>query len=726
VALPRWGDADVRPFCRFALVSIGCPPRYSGMKLPHLSARAGAIALAMGMAFPLAAQINAPMGGALPSADPAQTLSENLKALARDPYNVDALLQAGSGALAVGDPNAAFGFFARAEELSPSNARAKAGLGSALTMMERPREALRAFDEAMALGMAEDSLLEDRGLAFDLTGDARKAQKDYLAALKAGPSDELTRRYALSLGISGDKDAALARLDPLVRRNDQAAWRARAFVLAMNGDSLGAEKIVRMVAPAGTSASMLSFMQRLADLGPAARARAVHFGTLPANGTGLAQVMEPDTFRPVDPTAAARMAAPQQERVAVVVTSPVDAKEAGRKAREEDRLAKLAARGRQASERGQQAQTATGSSTPPAVAARVAAVMPTAGEKPVVVKGASSLPLPDAISMRAPSGQQVAVVTSKPSDPILTTASSKTTHAPLFEVPAALPRPVTPAPSPVLVSSAPSVAKPAASLTEVLASVDVKSLPTPASEPASVSAPLPSPIQSNVASNPVIATPTPASPPPAAVAAVDLPRSDAPQQQLSAVVGTPVPALVAPTPTPVAPTPEIAAPAPAVVVAPRPALTLADIVKTLELEEESAAAALPNEAQLRAARIAAQKKAAADAKLKAEKLAEEKRIAEEEAKARRNPARVWVQIATGNNEAGLPGTWRRLKTQASKSLSKQNAWTVPFRQTNRLLVGPLKSVGDARDLVSSLAKEGVQATTFSSDAGQEIFRIGGK
>jgi hypothetical protein len=155
-------------------------------------------------------------------------------------------------------------------------------------------------------------------------------------------------------------------------------------------------------------------------------------------------------------------------------------------------------------------------------------------------------------------------------------------------------------------------------------------------------------------------------------------------------------------------------------------LTLADIVKTLELEQESAAAALPNEAQLRAARIAAQKKAAADAKLKAEKLAEEKRIAEEEAKARRNPARVWVQIATGNNEAGLPGTWRRLKTQASKSLAKQSAWTVPFRQTNRLLVGPLKSVGDARELVSSLAKEGVQATTFSSDAGQEISRIGGK
>lgn len=688
----------------------------------RLFARAGAIALAIGLAFPLAAQTMAPVGSALPSAGPAQTLSDNLKALARDPYNVDALVQAGSGALDVGDPNAAFGFFARAEELSPSNARAKAGLGSALTMMEKPREALRAFDEAIALGLPEAGILEDRGLAHDLTGDARKAQKDYLAALKAGPSDELTRRLALSLGISGDKDAALARLDPLIRKNDQAAWRARAFILAMNGDGPGAEKIVRMVAPAGTSASMSSFMQRLADLGPAARARAVHFGTLPSSGTGFAQAMEADTFRPVDPTAAARLSAPPPERVAVVAPLPVNAKEARRKAREDERLAKLAARGRQANDKVQEAKTSVASATPPAVAARVAAVMPAPGEKLVVVRGASSLPLPDAVSMRSASVPQGVTVVPKPNGPVLTAPSSTTPPAPLFEVPAALPRPVTPSPATGLSTPAPTVAKPAVRPVEVLASAEVKTLPSPA--PMLASSP------TSVAPSPVIAMQTPAGPTPAAVTAVDVPRSDAPQQQLSAAIGTPEPAFVAPSPppsqTPAVPTPEIAGPVPAVVVAPRPALTLADIVKTLELEQESAAAALPNEAQLRAARLAAQKKAAADAKLKAEKLAEEKRVAEEEAKARRNPARIWVQIATGNNEAGLPGTWRRLKTQASKSLAKQNAWTVPFRQTNRLLVGPLKSVGDARDLVSSLAKEGVQATTFSSDAGQEIYRIGGK
>ncbi len=698
----------VRPFCRFALVSTGCPPRYRVMMHSRFLACAGGIALAVGLAFPLAAQTMAPAGSALPPAGPAETLSENLKALARDPYNVDALLQAGFGALAVEDPNAAFGFFARAEELSPSNARAKAGLGSALTMMEKPRDALRAFDEAVALGMPEVSILQDRGLAHDLSGDARKAQKDYLAALKTNPSDELTRRLALSLGISGEKDAALARLDPLIRRNDQAAWRARAFILAMNGDSPGAEKIVRMVAPAGTSASMLSFMQRLADLGPAARARAVHFGTLPANGTGYAEASEDDSFRPVDSSAAARLAAPTPERPSVVAVAPLSAKEARRKAREDERLAKLAERGRQASDQRPDTATAARSATPPAVAARVAAVLPSSGEKLVVIKGATSLPSPDAV---------------------LTVPSSKTPPAPLFEVPAAPPRVVTPAPAPSLAAPTLAAPPPPVRVAEVVVPAELKPLPAPAPSPTIAVA------------NPGVDVQT-SKPKPAAITAVDVPQSAATQQQLASAMSSSVPANVTPpSPSTSMPKPIVAETAPptaeptpttAPVPAPTPALTarppvsLADIVKTLELEQESAAAALPDAAQLRAARILAQKKAAADAKLKADKLAEEKRIAEEEAKARRNPARIWVQVATGNNEAGLPGTWRRLKEQAGKSLSRQSAWTVPFRQTNRLLVGPLKSVGDARDLVSSLAKEGVQATTFSSDAGQEIFRIGGK
>lgn len=689
------------------------------MTTSKFSARAGMLALAMALGAPSVAIAQTSISPAATS-NPAQALSENLKALARDPYNVDALIQAGYGALAVGDANAAFGFFARAEELSPSNGRAKAGLGSALTQMEKPKEALRAFEEATALGAGDRDILSDRGLAYDLSGDAKRAQRDYQAALRMSPSDELTRRLALSLGISGDRDAALARLDPLVRQNDQAAWRARAFVLAMNGDAPGAEKIVRMVAPPATVGTMVSFLQRLADMGPSARAHAVHFGTLPSTNAS-AVLASTDDFRPMDTASAARLASPPVERAIVPQAAPISAKDAKKRAREQEKLARLAERGRKATN--SLSTPVTVAATQPtrqpvpsdAIASRVAAAMPQAGEKVAVVKGATALPLPDAITARAapaPSLASAAQVSAAPSSAI-------EAPSPLFEVPAAPPlakhspaaplRPTPIAPSPTSVAAeAPPAHHQSAVPTEVAPARNAALL-APASTPSLVE----DPAKGLATTNP-------------AVRPVDLPPAQVPQSVSPSVAGAaPVTEALASAPLP-QPETAPAASAPVTAPAPRMALTLAEIVNTLELEQETAAAALPSDAQIRAARVAAQKKAAADEKLKAEKLAEEKRIAEEEANARRNPARIWVQVATGNNRSGLPGTWRKLQAQASKSLTRQSAWTVPFRQTNRLLVGPLKSVGDARDLVNSLAKEGIQATTFSSDAGQEISRIGGR
>lgn len=83
--------------------------------------RACLVSFCVVSASPGLAQLVSPPQSLASEADPAAQLSENLKALARDPYNVDALLLAGQGALAIGDANAAFGFFARAEELSPQN-----------------------------------------------------------------------------------------------------------------------------------------------------------------------------------------------------------------------------------------------------------------------------------------------------------------------------------------------------------------------------------------------------------------------------------------------------------------------------------------------------------------------------------------------------------------------------------------------------------------------------
>ena len=593
------------------------------MNRPVIFTRLCALSLLLGASTSLGAQALV-VGDAAKSLDPAAQLSENLKALARDPFNVDALLLAGGGALAVGDPNAAFGFYARAEELSPSNYQAKMGLGSALTQMEKSGEALRAFDEAIRLGAPEADLLADRGLAYDLAGDPKKAQRDYLAALKTRPSDEVTRRLALSLGVAGERDSALDRLEPLIKQNDQGAWRARAFILAMNGDPAGAEKIVRMVAPADVAKSLIGFMQRLPGLTVEAKAAAVHFGSLPASGQGSQIASLEDEFRPVDRSVAASLTAAEPERkvVAAAAPEPRQSRRQVREARANDKVALNASAPAQPLEIAKQSDTAA---QKPAT--------PNASDQPVVIAAAQE-PLKGA--------------------PSSTPAPSVSRPGPLFEVPAARPK---------------------QSITAVMG--------PPARAPSL-----------NVL--PPVAAPTPAP---------QEPSSPAPVAQRDVSVA------------------EVPAPAPS---PPPVARTLADLVRTLELEAESTPVALPDAEKLRVMRIAAQRKAAAEEKARLEKAAEDRRIAEEAAKARRNPARIWVQIATGRNTDALPRTWRQIRDDAPKALDGQRAWYVSFRQTNRLLVGPVRSSSAARDLVNDLAREGVQATIFSSEAGQEIERLSGK
>ncbi len=77
-------------------------------------------------------------------------------------------------------------------------------------------------------------------LAYDLTGQQDKAQRDYMMALRANPADEQARiRYAVSLGISGQVTDAEKQLEPALTAGDREAWRLRAFIFAMNGRTGG-------------------------------------------------------------------------------------------------------------------------------------------------------------------------------------------------------------------------------------------------------------------------------------------------------------------------------------------------------------------------------------------------------------------------------------------------------------------------------------------------------
>jgi len=246
----------------------------------------------------------------------ADALAADMRILAANPLDIEALVTAGELTLKMGDNTAAAGFFGRAEKLDPLNPRVKAGLGSLLVRAERPGEALRRFQEAEARGLDPSKYAADRGLAYDLIGEQERAQRDYRLALRKGPDDEITRRYALSMGISGRKKEALDLLDALLRKSDRAAWRDRAFILAMSGDREGAQKIANSMMSPGLGAGLAPFFDRLPMLSAADRAFAVNFGELRATPERLADArMVPALPRlGPDPTAPKVLAVAEQPK----------------------------------------------------------------------------------------------------------------------------------------------------------------------------------------------------------------------------------------------------------------------------------------------------------------------------------------------------------------------------------------------------------------------------
>ncbi len=216
----------------------------------------------------------------LPSND-SMNLNAALVRLGRNPRDPDALIDAGQAALAVGDVDAAVGFFRRAEQVTPGNARIKAGLARALVRSGNPYDALPLFDEAERGGVMDPAVALDRGLAYDLVADNAAAQRYYRQALAGGPNDEATRRLAISLAIAGDKRTSGTTLSPLLLRQDAASWRARAFALAILGQTDEAITVVNGTLPAGLAAGIAPYLRYMPRLTPAQQAAAANYGQFP-------------------------------------------------------------------------------------------------------------------------------------------------------------------------------------------------------------------------------------------------------------------------------------------------------------------------------------------------------------------------------------------------------------------------------------------------------------
>lgn len=642
---------------------------------------------------------------ALPGTTDADALAADMRRLATNPRDVDTLLDAAHLSLRLDDMRAAAALLARADSVDPRNARVKAGQGSILVQSERPGQALRYFAQAESLGLDARLFAGDRALAYDLVGEQERAQRDYRTALRDRPDDEETiRRYALSLGISGQRARALALLEPLVRRSDRGAWRAQAFVLAMTGDVVGASRIAATMMPGG-AAGLSAFFQRLPSLPATDRAFAVHFGEVRATPERLADARLTPSLPPLQ----------REPGTATMLASNAVPVSPARRDRR-DRNPQIAA--------AQPVPATEGYRTPlPGQAARVA--------------DARTTPAP-AASRRLPGDRFTPVPAIRTPAPVVLAAATSPARA------ATVPRETAEAAATMRVPAAAAASPPPAAVVAASPTASV-SPPTaaamPVSDPALQRVASAEPVSMRTAEIPaatVMATTSPTAAPPRTTPSRAPAGARVSEDSILAriVAGLSIPAaelgIEAPphrTPVVAAAAPPVESQAPAIVAAapppaPRPASPRSDPAVAAKAQADRIAAEKFATAKATADRRAADRKAVADRKALAEKKAIADREAAEAKKlARANPERIWVQVAGGAYEGDLPKAFAAVKAKAPAVFGSRQAWTTPLRATNRVLAGPFKTDSEARTFVNELKKKGVSAFTFTSETGQPMKRL---
>ncbi|WP_261340294.1 tetratricopeptide repeat protein [Sphingopyxis macrogoltabida] len=601
----------------------------------HLARAFFALSLGTAIVSPaLAMQVTPPDAATKAAMDKRTTartlLSSALARIAANNSDPAALLDAGRASIDLEDYRAALGFLVRAEQANPRDGAVKAALGSAAVHMENPTRALDYFGEAQLLGAPERLFLADRGLARDLLGQQDAAQRDYQLALSIAPNDELTRRFALSLAISGQADRGIQLLTPQLRAQDRGAWRLRAMMLAIAGREDEATQVVNATMPPQLAQNILPYLTKMDRLNPAQQAAAAHFGRFPAGELG-----------------------PRRKPVQVAAATPAPA----------PAPASAPGKRRQGSDRQRVRET-----VPAAPVRRVAEASAAAPRTPIQMAPAST-PAPRPAPAPTPAPVPAPTVVAALPTPAPTPAPT----------PTFAPAPA-PAPAPTAAPIGVAVNRDAGPVGPGFSIADIRSSPAPAPTPAVE----PAPPSAQPAAVPLPSTPAPA---PAAAVAAPAPVNAAPLASLADIAGSiEIPAE------------ELARPADAIG---------ADTLAKLQEDRRRA----------EAAEAAKREKDAAAAKAKAEAEAKAK---EEAAEKKANPARIWVQVATGANARALATDFGKFAKKSSDIFKGKSAATAEWGRTRRLLVGPFKDRKAAQDWLASYKKAGGDGFLFNSEAGQEV------
>jgi len=592
----------------------------------------------------------------LPNRDNLQ-LNAALSRLGRDPRDLEALIDAGNAALKMGDVEAASGFFRRANQVNARDARVKTGLGGALVRNGDPIGAITLFNEAELAGAQVGALAADRGLAYDLVGDNGTAQRLYRLALERGSDDEVSRRLALSLAISGDRKGTEAALLPLLRQQDKAAWRTRTFALAILSQTDEAIRTAKTILPPDLAESMTPYLRYMPQLTKAQQAAAANLGAFPR----AAEIGRDDPRFAQYAAAPVRTASAAPAGVGLVPKG----EPLGRGSRARDRqTAQAAATTRKPSKAAVRAAAA---------AARVAPQVPQPSREATVEPGTATA------LARAPAAGKSgrATVAAKPSVPQLAAIAS---GAKPTDVPVAPALPSMSGELPPLTAARPAPT-PVPAQTPVPAAVRPTLTVAPAAAPA------------------IAATPRPAA---ALVARPGFDLSQLPPSQAGAPTPAPAPPVAVAVVPARAPTP---APAP---VPARPPVRVSLHEAFRDIGTPSTAAA-PTEGAVDITRFTAARPKPAPVKVAAKPAPPS------------HPSRIWVQLGIGRDKGALSADWKRLTGKAAALLKSRKAYVSEMGQTNRMLTGPFDSASQANKFIADLRGAGVPGTyIWTSPAGQVV------
>lgn len=644
-----------------------------------------------------------PVVQAMPSAE-SQRLNAALARIARDPRDVGALADAGDAANAMGDPEAAAGFYKRADAIAPSNPRVKAGMARALVLQGDPVKAIPLFAQAEAGGAAVD-VTADRGLAYDLVGDPATAQTYYRTAMARRDDDEVRRRLGISLAVAGDAAGSEAMLMPLLRKQDKPAWRSHAFALAIAGRTKEAVDTVNAILPGPLAQSVTPYLRYMPRLTRSQQAAAANLGKFPR-----ASEIGRD-----DPAIAAY--APAPTRVAQVGAGLVPQGKALGGGRGRNSITQRAApEPLTRSQRRAQEKAAQLARAEAVAAARVAPPEP----KPGINRGVDGELPPVASS----GGTQASL------GPVRTASAAMSASPARSAVPEAPTRRIAAASAP-LPSTAPSPRPNAAPAPAAAAATGFDLARVAGNTPPATAAPAAAPAAATLAAS----APEPVGPPPSPVSLEQIFADlGAPSRAAVPVAGAVDILAVSPAKPQPAPAPAAAAPAPE----PEKA------APTKPLPAKSPAAKKAEDAKLAAAAAAADKKKApgkkgetveetdakktgtkADAKNADAKKAEAKKA--EAKKAASNPSRIWVQIGVGRDKAAIAFDWRKFNKEHAAAFKGRQAYVSDMGQTNRILVGPFETQKAAAAFLAQAKKADFnRGFVWTSAAGQVVEPLAGK